>query len=68
MKNAYVILRSKIVLAVSVYRGTNRTKRATRLDDLVKTIEETRRIIRWKYGLEGSIIKEDIFSKFTKIC
>ena len=64
MKNAFEILRGKIVV-VSVNRGNDRAKRATRL---VKAVETTRRRTRWKYPLKGSIIKEYIFSKFTKIC
>ena len=63
MKNAYKI-RCKIVV-VSVDRGNNRAKRATRLVNLGKTVEDTRRRTRWKYLLKGGIIKDSIFSEFT---
>ena len=66
MENAYK-KRSKIVV-ISVYRRNNRAKRATRLVNLGKPIEDTRRRTRWKYLLKGSIIDDVIFSKFTKIC
>ena len=65
MKNAYEI-RSKI-LVVSVNRGNNGTKRATRLVNFGKTVEDTRRRTRWKYLLKGIISNDPIFSEFTKI-
>jgi len=67
LKNANKI-RSKIV-AISDSRGNNRAKGATRLVNLRKTVEETRRRTGWKYLLKSSIIKDSILSKFlSKIC